>query len=523
MLRLVGAHLGKLAGADLAARCALGKGGGGGRVAKHAGRAERKKALTVLASSRWAGTITRVSADQWERGWSNLWDERAQLRAAVATIRRRLDAPIGENNSKARGYGSAQQRWAKQQRLQHQRARLADVEERLEQGRVSVVRGSVRLARTRHNLRDAGLTERQWRDRWDAVRLFLSADGEADKEWGNETIRVHPDHGWVEVRLPTPLAHLSNTTGKAVTYRLDATATFTHRRDEWAAQTVDGPVAYTIICNQDNGRWYVDAAWTAPRPHIERDLATLRTRPTVGVDMNDGHLACWLLDASGNPVGSAHTIALHLDGDTARRDGQLRAAISNLLDYATRHGAHSVTIENLNFADARATGRETMGRGRRGKRFRRAVAGIPTARFRDRLVGMAANLGVAVIAVDPAYTSRWGGQHWQKPLNNLHRGGTDGVSRHHAAAVVIARRGLGHHARRGTAKPDIHQRMDVGPRPSRPDMTAAPPRNLGSCDGGPRQHQLGNTDPPDQTRPGNQTTQHRSGPSTEQDSLLLSV
>ncbi|MCX4430052.1 hypothetical protein [Streptomyces mirabilis] len=69
-------------------------------------------------------------------------------------------------------------------------------------------------------------------------------------------------------------------------------------------------------------------------------------------------------------------------------------------------------IEDLGFADARATGRETMGRGRRGKQFRRTVAGIPTARFRERLRGMACHAGLVVIAVDPAYTSLWGGQYW---------------------------------------------------------------------------------------------------------------
>ena len=75
-----------------------------------------------------------------------------------------------------------------------------------------------------------------------------------------------------------------------------------------------------------------------------------------------------------------------------------------------------MVVENLNFADARATGRETLGRGQRGKRLRRTVASIPTARFRTRLTGMASRLGIAVIGVDPAYTSRWGAQHWREPL-----------------------------------------------------------------------------------------------------------
>jgi hypothetical protein len=99
-------------------------------------------------------------------------------------------------------------------------------------------------------------------------------------------------------------------------------------------------------------------------------------------------------------------------------------------------------VENLNFADARHTGRETLGRGRRGKAFRRTISGIPTRAFRDLLVGMTANSGLWVIAVDPGWTSVWGRRYWQTPLNQAAKKSVT-VSGHHAAAVVIGRRGLG--------------------------------------------------------------------------------
>ena len=76
-------------------------------------------------------------------------------------------------------------------------------------------------------------------------------------------------------------------------------------------------------------------------------------------------------------------------------------------------------IEDLDFADAREQGRERHGsrpsRGRRGRGFRRLVSGIPTGKFRDRLVQMTSNAGLAVIAVDPAYTSRWGARALARP------------------------------------------------------------------------------------------------------------
>ena len=55
-------------------------------------------------------------------------------------------------------------------------------------------------------------------------------------------------------------------------------------------------------------------------------------------------------------------------------------------------GCRSLTVEDLDFAGARQIGRETLGRGRRGRRLRRVVAGIPTRAFRELLVGMAANV-----------------------------------------------------------------------------------------------------------------------------------
>jgi hypothetical protein len=81
-----------------------------------------------------------------------------------------------------------------------------------------------------------------------------------------------------------------------------------------------------------------------------------------------------------------------------------------------------------------------MGRGRRGKRFRRTVSGIPTSVFRSRLSAMTARNGIRIWAVNPAYTSDWGGQHWARPYQD--------VTRHEAAATVIGRRAQGFKARR---------------------------------------------------------------------------
>jgi len=461
VLWTVGQHLGSLVGDDLAARCRLGRGDDQ--------RTERKRALTPVSSSRWAGAITRTSNDQWRRASANLLDARTGLRRAIGRIQARLAVPVGQRRGRVRGYASQAERFEKQRRLQHLTSRLAEVEQRIVQGRVSVCRGGRRLAKLRHALDRDGvpLTEAEWRERWEAERLFLTADGEADMAWGNQTLRVHPDQQWLELRLPTPLAHFSNTPGRAPTYRLSCPVRFSYRTGEWAAQAASRAVRYDIAFDPARARWYLDASWQLPRAAAP-SLEGLRRQRALGVDLNAGHLDCWVIDPAGNPVGPPRTIPLELAGlPASTRDGHLRGAVSAVLRITQATGCRSIVVENLDFADARQTGREALGRGRRGRRFRRVVSGIPTRRFRDLLVGMAANAGLWAVAVDPGWTSKWGQRYWQPPLDQSTKQ-TITITGHQAAAVVIGRRGLGLGARRRPGVTGPHQRMGNGELPVRP-------------------------------------------------------
>ena len=444
VLAAVGAHLGSLAGHDLAVRCRQGVLDSKARAES---RRERKRSLTNESTSRWAGAITRTSEDAWQLARRNMEADALSLRARCKKIGRRLAIPVGERRGRSCGYSTQAERFSKQQRLQVLRSRLETVEAMLTEGQVSVVRGGKALLHKRNNLDAAGLSAEQWRTVWEAERLFICADGEADKRLGNETIRWDPVEGSVEIRLPAWLGHLANRTHGR--YRLSAPARFPHRGDELAAQVAGGAVRYDVSFDAARRRWYLDASWKQ-ESGWHPTLDDLRRLPILAVDVNDGHLAAWVVTPDGNPAGQPITVSLDLAGLSAdARDGHLRAAISELIRTAKAHACGAFVIENLGFTQARTEGREHTGRrpsrGKRGRAFRRLVAGIPTAKFRDRLAQMASNAGIAVIAVDPAYTSKWGAQHWLAPLN--HQFSTE-VSGHHAAALTIGRRGLGQRARR---------------------------------------------------------------------------
>ena len=518
VLRAAGTHLGSLAGRDLTARCAEGRLDAMGRAGS---RAWRKKALTAESSSRWAGAITRTSEDQVRLAGQNLRAERNTLQARIRRIEARLPVPAGGKAGRVRGYATPAERHAKAIRLQALQARLARVDRRLEAGTVSVVRGGKALLRKRGSLTQAGMTEAWWRREWESARLFLTADGEKDKAWGNETIRWNPDEGWLEIKLPVPLAHLANRPHGR--YRLPAPAGFSYRGNEVAAQAASGAVRYDISYDPARGRWYIDASWKAA-PVPPAPLERLRQHPVLAVDLNHGHLAGWAVTPDGNPAGPPVTIPIDLAGlPSATRDGRLRAAISSLTRLARQLGCRAVVIEDLDFADAREQGRERAGsrpsRGRRGRGFRRLVSGIPAGKFRDRLVQMTPNAGLAVIVVDPAYTSRWSREHWLAPLQD--HSYPVPASGHHAAAVVIGRRALGHRARRRAGV------TGGGQRTSRRRATPeAPVARQTTRNGRPREAQR---QPPwwrktataNRTRPPDQATQDRSGPPATQDHVLL--
>jgi hypothetical protein len=427
----------------------------GERAARRDRLNTRKKALTAKSSARWANAIIAGNDDQYRLARDAQYRHIIGLQAAIATIENRLAAPTGNSltagerraRRKAKlpkGYASQAERFQKQRRLQRLRAALGVVQADWDNHRVRVVEGGKRLANTRHNLDAANLNPSGWREEWDCARYRIEALGSGDESFGNLTITITP-HGQVSLRLPKPLEHLAN--AKHGRYVLSGTAVFSYRADEWRARITGGkPVSYTVVRKPGRAGRYLTAAWACP-PMTSAVMSTESPSgdvradgPVVGVDLNDGHLAVRRLDAHGNPVGRPERIDFDLSGSSARRDAQVRHAITQLLHYSRRHGVGMIAVEDLDFADARTVGRETMGRGSRGKRFRKSVAGIPTAVFRSRLTAQAHRSGIGLYAVNPAYTSAWGDQHWRTPYEN--------VTRHEAAATVIGRRAQGFKARR---------------------------------------------------------------------------
>ncbi|MFI6655867.1 IS200/IS605 family accessory protein TnpB-related protein [Streptomyces sp. NPDC050523] len=470
VLTEVGMFLGSLASKDLAARSRQGLGHDA------TSWAARKRELSPVSSARWAGSVTKATHDQWALARRNQAAEAAWLRGQIAQIAARLARPLCAKADKGaglvRGYAGRGEWHAKSRRLHALQDRLTSLEADRAAGRVRVVRGGKGLVRLRHHLDEAGVTGQAWRERWQAARMFMSADGESGKPYGNETIRV-TDAGQLSIRLPAALAHRAN--APHCRYVLDAGVAFTYRDAEWRDRiTRNRAVAYRIRFDELRGRWYVTASWQNPPVQV-LPLEAALARGVVAVDMNDDHLAAWRLDVHGNPVGGPRRFRYDLSGSAQHRDAQIRHALTRLLHHARHTKASAIAIEDLDFGDGST--REKFGR---NKPLRRLISRFPTAKLKARLASMAAEQNIAIVAVDPAYTSRWGAQHWRQALTTP----TRKTTRHDAAAVAIGRRALGHPIRRRTAPPPHDRRDRAGHRtvqagPERPGREGPRPRSPG--------------------------------------------
>ncbi|TKJ17967.1 hypothetical protein A6V29_01100 [Blastococcus sp. CCUG 61487] len=433
--------------------------------------------------SRYAGSICVDNDAAVRAAKEQLWAHQRQLQAAVGQLQRRTALPSKAAACGCRkrrcercggGYATENERLMKRRRLDVLRGELADVQRRRAEGRYGVCLGGSRLANSRHHLADAGLTEQQWRRAWEERRAWFGCVGNTGKPGGNPCLTLtrddldRPGQWFLTVSVPGPVQARF---GCASRVRLTHPVPLHHRREELEERLhARRAVRLDIDVTTDRrGRQKVmlRIAWVR-RAQPALTLQQARLGGLVGVDLNADHLAAARLDQDGNPIGRPVRIPLQLDGLPATtRDARLRAAITALLDFAATTGAWAIAVEELGFTDD--TTREKHGRNRR---FRRLLSGFPTLAFRTRLAAMAATAGIAVISVDPRYTSRIGGRDWQRVLAGGPTANSikTNVTRHEGAAVAIGRRALAHGLTAGPRGPERrsapHQRRRPDTRPA---------------------------------------------------------
>lgn len=197
--------------------------------------------------------------------------------------------------------------------------------------------------------------------------------------------------------------------------------------------TLSGALSYRFIKDKKGWRVFVSTD-VQPVPVI-----TDKRLGALGIDLNADHLALIETDRSGNPIRNLR-IPLDLRDKTSyQRDAIIGDAAKQVMTLAAET-RKPVVIEKLDFKEKK---REMIDS---GERYNRMLSALPYQQIQAMLRAAAHRQGIEIGEVNPAYTSVIGREKFMQRY---------GLSVHHAAALVIARRFLGYSEkphRQGTHK-----------------------------------------------------------------------
>ncbi len=270
--------------------------------------------------------------------------------------------------------------------------------------------------------------QKVWKERWDEGRNGrLSARGDRTKT-GNPLLRLHegPDHWLLEMSLDE-----RDSEKKGIHYLRLFLPLYVARKVHSQTGKINGRdyegLLRRVLASRDpyqveilrrHGRYQV-------RITVEEKPAPLQTYPVngwVGVDTNVTFLALCHVQPDGNPQSFATFGDGRLyDARATQREAIIGAVAHQTVQWAKERGA-GLVVEGLNFIHDKDL----------SAKFNRVTHQFTYRAFLTALTRQAAREGVEVRQTKPAYTSVIGRFKYQPQY---------GISVHHAAALVIGRRG----------------------------------------------------------------------------------
>ena len=326
----------------------------------------------------------------------------------------------------------------------HQKKRsLARLEKRLEQlkqdkanKRVSICFGSKKLFKAQFDLKANGYKNlEEWKLDWKKARsnqFFLV--GSKDEIAGNQLCTARRENGKLTLRLRVPDALVSKHGKyieiKGVQFEYGQEIIEAALSDNEARKVLKGmksvetklygqAISYRFLRDEKGWRVFVSTA----RPFVS--IKTLKHIGTIGIDLNANHIALVETDRFGNVIDT-ETLPLNTYG---KSKGQSEALIGDAVKTIVERSENTlkpIVIEDLDFSKKRSILRENG-----SNRYARMLSSFVFSKFRDFLESRASRHGVRVYKVNPAFTS---------VIGRVKYASRYGLTVHHAAALVIARR-----------------------------------------------------------------------------------
>ena len=377
------------------------------------------------------------------------------LKGKVDSYRSNLDRHIKENQERVDSARKTIEKLSKKtvepnQRQKHlnkihqKKRRLARLEKRLEQlksdkatGRVRICFGSKKLFNAQFDLKANGYKSfEQWKSDWQKARSnqFILV-GSKDETAGNQlcTAKRQKDGTLtLRVRMPDGLVpkHGKYVSIPGVKFEYGQEVIEAALNDNEARRVLKSLKSYetkhygqaiTYRFLRDKKGWRVFVSTAIPQIPIK----TIKHIGTIGIDLNANHIALVETDRFGNAI-ETETIPFNTYG---KSKGQTEALIGEAVKIIVERSEKTlkpVVIEDLDFSQKKSILKEN-----RSNKNARMLSSFAYNKFKQFIEARAFKHGVRVYKVNPAFTS---------VIGRVKFASRYGLTVHHAAALVIARR-----------------------------------------------------------------------------------
>ena len=376
-----------------------------------------------------------------------------------------LQARIRKSQGKAKradlqGDSDQAHKWYRSLAGMHRRIQIlagkkADVQRQLSEKAPTICFGSRRLFRSQNELTRNGFeSHSDWKIAWreSRARQFFVL-GSSDEAGGCQgcTILANGDGTYkLRVLLPPALAEgrgdkyvwLDDLSfpylGEKLEAALAANQVRAEMKKQFLAERKAGttalsestylkdagqPLSFRFIKDRKGWRVLVTTSW-----RVEPAKAEI-SEGVIGVDFNDGFVSVTELNGAGQKVWSEDwPYRTDIDSSSRQNKTQMQVLAKRLVDLANATGK-PLAIESLNFRRKKAG----LQKGQ-DKSHNRMLSALSYTAFRTALTMQCLKKQVALIPVNPAYTSVLGRLKYARETD---------FNTHQASAWVIARRGMG--------------------------------------------------------------------------------
>ena len=307
----------------------------------------------------------------------------------------------------------------KKRSLNTMKEKLAQLKKDKAQNTVRLCFGSKKLFRAQFFLKENHYSSKdEWKKEWQKKR---SSDffvlGSKDERGGNQSCTAFlQEDGTLNLRLRLPDACI-----KDGNYLWIKNVRFAYGHKEIvSALTSKQALCYRFKLDEKSWRIFVTVN-TAQAPIISKEK-----EGAIGVDINNNHLSLIETDASGNPLFK-QTIPLNLYGKNSHQTkAMIGDACKKIVEIAVKT-KKPIVVEKLDFKQKKKSLKD------KHTRYARMLSSFAYSNILTHIKSRARKQGIEIKEVNPAYTSIIGRVKYAKRY---------GLTIHHAAALVIARRSV---------------------------------------------------------------------------------